>query len=99
VAGVRPQRQHPSPGPLTTAQRSAVAQSTAQSATNPCAVIRPFYWEIGDANAMLASGSIEVGGGFPTTTATTQMPIASASNWLYGAYVVQTRDRSPLRPE
>ncbi len=82
----------PAPSPLTTAQRSAAAQTTAQSAANPCFAIRPFYWEIGDANAMLASGSIETGGGPPSITATTPMAIASASKWLYGAYVVQKQN-------
>lgn len=85
----------PTPGGLTTAQRSAAAQATAQSASNPCSTIRPFYWEIGDASAMLTSGSVQSGGGAATVTASTQMSIASASKWLYGAYVVQKQNGAP----
>jgi hypothetical protein len=74
-------------GPAT-AQRSAAAASTAQSSSNLCAPIRPFYWEIGDKSARLASGSV-AGSSSTTYDATTLMSIASASKWLYAAYVVQ----------
>jgi hypothetical protein len=90
--GDAPPAPTPVSGPLTPSQRSAAAQTTAQSASNPCAAIRPFYWEIGDANAMLTSGSVEIGGGPPTVVATTPMAIASASKWLYGAYVAQKQN-------
>lgn len=84
----------PSPPPATTPtleQRSAAAAQTAQSDGNPCAPIRPFYWEIGDRNARAASGSIAVAGNPPAYTADSTMPIASASKWIYGAYVAQRR--------
>jgi hypothetical protein len=74
----------PSP---TDAQRVAAATSTAQSKVNACATIQPFYWEVGDQATALASGSV----GGPTYTANTSMNVASASKWLYGAYVVQRR--------
>ena len=79
------------PAPTDTAQRSAAASATAQSAANACAPIQPFFWEVGDASGRLASGSVQAGGGTPTYTGATQMAIASASKWLYGAYVVQLR--------
>jgi hypothetical protein len=74
----------PSP---TVAQRIAAATATAQSAVNACSTIQPFYWEIGDRSTTLASGAV----GGSTYTASTKMNIASASKWLYGAYVVQRR--------
>ncbi len=74
---------------VASADRVAATTATAQSETNACAVIRPFYWEIGDGKGRLASGSIAS----PTTTtrytAATQMAIASASKWIYGAFVAQ----------
>jgi hypothetical protein len=39
----------------------------------------------------LASGSVPAAGGQPAYTGSTVMAIASASKWLYGAYVVQLR--------
>ena len=71
--------------------RIAAATTTAQSDTNACAPIQPFYWEVGDETGRLASGSVPSNGGNPTYTSTTLMSIASASKWLYGAYVVQLR--------
>jgi hypothetical protein len=72
------------------AQRIGAATSTAQSATNLCAGIQPFYWEVGDNLSKLASGSVQPGGA-PIYDGTTIMSIASASKWIYGAYVVQAR--------
>ncbi|HEY9448675.1 MAG TPA: hypothetical protein VIQ74_10280 [Gemmatimonadaceae bacterium] len=71
--------------------RISAATTTAQSSTNACAPIQPFYWEVGDETGRLASGSVPSNGGNPTYTSTTLMSIASASKWLYGAYVVQLR--------
>ncbi len=73
------------------AQRTAAASATAQSTTNACAPIRPYYWEIGDGQQRLASGSVAAPGNPVTYTASTFMPIASASKWLYGAYVAERR--------
>ncbi|MCK7501604.1 MAG: hypothetical protein MZW92_75000 [Comamonadaceae bacterium] len=47
-----------------------------------------YYWEIGDADGRVASG--RVGGDAPT--ADTLMEVASASKWIYAAYVAQRRD-------
>ena len=49
--------------------------------------MQPFYWEIGDATTALAAGSTDAASGNPTYTANTLMSIASASKWLYAAYV------------
>jgi len=81
----------PTPTGPTDAQRSAAATATAQSSTNLCAPIAPFYWEVGDRNARLASGSVNAAGNTVTYGSSTLMPIASASKWLYAGYVVQKR--------
>jgi hypothetical protein len=75
----------------TTATRAAAAKATAESATNACSSIGPFYWEIGDKAGLLASGSVNVATSPDTYDATTVMPIASASKWLYSAYYLQRR--------
>jgi len=72
---------------LTDAQRSQAASATAQSADNACAVVAPFYWEIGDRSARLASGAV----GGASYGATSLLAIASASKWLYAAYVAERR--------
>jgi hypothetical protein len=72
-----------------TANSVAAVSATAQSNTQ-CTAIQPFYWEIGDADSALASGSSTQVGGNPVT-AGTKWPIASASKWIYGMYVVQNR--------
>jgi hypothetical protein len=73
------------------AAKYAAAKSTAESATGFCAAIRPFYWEIGDKATALASGSVNQSGNATTFTASTPMAIASASKWIYGAYVAERR--------
>jgi hypothetical protein len=81
----------PAPSGPDLAQRTAAATSTAQSTTNLCSPIRPFYWEIGDGTQRRASGSVNATGNATTYTDTSVMNIASASKWLYGAYVVERR--------
>jgi hypothetical protein len=81
----------PTPAGPTDAQRSAAATATAQSTTNLCAPIAPFYWEVGDRDARLASGSVNAAGNASTYASSTLMPIASASKWLYAGYIVQKR--------
>jgi len=49
-----------------------------------------FYWEIGDRGGMRASGEIA---GSNTPTATTVVPVASASKWVYATYVLEKRGR------
>ncbi|GAB4564837.1 MAG: hypothetical protein IV105_12510 [Rhizobacter sp.] len=86
----------PSTGP-DTATRSTAATTTAQN-NAACTAIRPFYWEIGDRNQRLASASVNQAGNATTYTADSLMPIASASKWLYGAYVAERRS-GMLTPE
>jgi hypothetical protein len=49
-----------------------------------CRQLGDFYWEIGDASGTSASGAIGT-----TYDATTKMAIASASKFLFGAYVLE----------
>jgi hypothetical protein len=75
-------------GPPTTSSVAA-AEQTAQNTTS-CTALQPFYWEIGDAQGALASGSsTQIGG--TAVTAATKLLLASASKWIYGMYVVQNR--------
>ncbi|MBI3369795.1 MAG: hypothetical protein HY021_15485 [Burkholderiales bacterium] len=78
------------PGP-DLATRIQAAASTAQSRVNSCAPIQPFYWEIGDKAQRLAGGSVNAAGSGVSYDASTAMSIASASKWLYGAYVAERR--------
>ena len=67
-------------------QRSAAARATADA--NPhCQAVRPFYWVVGDAQGVRADGRV----GARAPTATTTMPIASASKLVYAAFVAQQR--------
>ncbi|MBK8971403.1 MAG: hypothetical protein IPM37_08590 [Hahellaceae bacterium] len=52
-----------------------------------CKTAQPFYWEVGNAHGVLAKGQV----GLDAPDADTVMPIASATKWLFGAYVVETR--------
>jgi hypothetical protein len=63
------------------------AASTTAHSQRACIAARPFYWEIGDRQALLASGTE----GAPLPTASTTLPISTASEWIFGAYVVQAR--------
>lgn len=74
------------------AERIGAATATAQSTVNPCAAIRPFYWEVGDMTARLAGGSVQTGDAPAVYSADSVMSLASASKWLYGAYVAQRRE-------
>lgn len=75
----------------TLSERTIAAKTTAESSANACAPIRPFYWEVGDATAALASGSVASSANATRYAADTTMDIASASKWVYGTYVVQKR--------
>ncbi len=73
----------PQPGSASAANSTALA--------NPaCTAIQPFYWEIGNQDSALASGSSSVSGQTPVLDST-PMSIASASKWIYGMYVLQKR--------
>jgi len=80
----------PAPG-LNDAARTAAATATAQSTTNACASLPSFYWEIGDRAARIASGSVHASGAILTYTSSTNLAIASASKWMWGAYVAEKR--------
>jgi hypothetical protein len=73
------------PSAALTTRHAAAAAATAQSSVNACAAARPFYWEIGTAAGPVRGGSV----GGNRITAGTVLPYASASKWLYSAYVVQ----------
>lgn len=71
--------------------RRRAAADTAASASNDCVAVRPFYWEVGDVEGAMASGSIGRTSAGRAVTGETQMRYASASKWLYAAYVAQRR--------
>lgn len=77
---------------LSTAAMAASAESAVQHAaeTEPlCRSIGAFHWEIGNAKGVLASG--QVGDEY---SADKVIDIASASKFIWGAYVVQKLDRN-----
>lgn len=67
-------------------KRSAAASETARTAA-ACVAAQPFYWEVGNAQRQLAGGSA----GSKAPDAHTKMALASASKWVYGAYVAEQR--------
>ena len=75
------------PGGPTDAQRTRAAEDTARNHAR-CTAIRTFYWEVGDSAGSKASGSV----GGTTYTADKEIHFASASKWVYGAYVVELRN-------
>jgi CubicO group peptidase (beta-lactamase class C family) len=79
----------------TNAERAAAAQATA-SDNALCTGITPFYWQIGDQNGALASGTGGTGT-LPPPGANTKMAIASSSKWLFGAYAAEVR-RGAMTP-
>lgn len=80
---------------IDTAQRTLAATTTATN-NNACVAVKPFYWEIGDTTGPMASASVNATGSATTYNASTVMNIASASKWLYGAYVVERRGAAGL---
>jgi len=75
----------------TDSQRISAATATATSSSNACNAARPFYWEIGNGGARLAAGSVNSASTTTTYNASTPVALASASKWLYAAYVAQKR--------
>lgn len=73
-------------------QRAAAARAAANNGSNACAPIRPFYWEVGSAGGRATGGSVNSSTDPKTYTASTPMSLASASKWLYAAYVAQRRN-------
>lgn len=76
------------------AQSVAAASSTAAN-NAVCTLIQPFYWEIGNRDGISAAQATGNG----TVTATTPMKIASASKWIFGAYISQLRAGQPTEAD
>lgn len=79
----------PAAGP-TELQRIAAATSTANNHA-ACTAVAPFYWEVGDRNAARASGTVLRTGDATTYGADSLLALASATKWLFAAYVVELR--------
>ncbi len=71
--------------------RAEAAQATANSSANVCAAIRPFYWEVGNRDGRAAGGAVLSTRLRTVYGPATAVPLASASKWLYGAYVVEKK--------
>ena len=72
----------------TVAQRAQAATAVAKSAPE-CRSLGDFYWEVGDARGVLGSG--QIGSDY---NADTPLKIASASKWVFGAYVLEKIGRN-----
>lgn len=70
------------------ADRFSAARAVAQGDAD-CKKLGDFYWEIGDAKGVLASGAIGTEYG-----ANTKMKIASASKFVWGSYVLEKIGRN-----
>lgn len=81
----------PPTSPIRAADRISAATAAANSSVNACGAIRPFYWELGDAKARQVGGSVKGAPAERLIAQNTVLPFASASKWLYAAYVVQRR--------
>ncbi len=68
---------------VTIDQRKAAAEYAAGNAEE-CLDLSSFYWTIGDATGMLVEGAIN-----STYIGSTRKNVASASKWLYSAYVAE----------
>lgn len=84
----------------TTAERVQKARDTAISTTNACGQIHDtgFYWELGDVNGMFPNAGGTVVGTSGAPGRGDLMSIASASKWIYAAYVAQRFGASTLTP-
>jgi len=80
----------PSPNSAAAATATANDNALCNNPSSPANAIAPFYWEIGDQNGPLVSGSVGTDNGQPIL-ASTEYAIASASKLLYAAYVTQVR--------
>lgn len=73
---------------IVTTAHATIPEPLATALESPaCKAIQPFYWEIGDKDRSLYNGTR----GADAPRAHTVMPIASASKWIFAAYVVQKR--------
>lgn len=74
------------PAAVDDAQRAAAASATANNHPDCLATtLGPYYWELGDGDGVLASGSVGDGAPGPNT----RMRLYSASKWIYAAHVAQ----------
>ncbi len=73
------------------AARTKAVLGTVGRLDNACAEIRPFYWEIGDHVGRTVGGSVGTTPSGARIRATTSMRYASATKWLYAAYVAERR--------
>lgn len=76
-----------------TQQRARAVRATAQGAAS-CQALGDFYWEIGNADGVLASG--QIGRRF---NARSEIAVASASKLVFGAYVLEKIGRAPSPAE
>jgi hypothetical protein len=76
--------------------KSTQAATTTAANNSSCVAVKPFYWEIGDKAGMVANASVNAPGSLVSYSASSVMSIASASKWLYGAYVVERRGAAGL---
>lgn len=77
--------------------RASLAAQSAASSNPACAASRmgDFYWEIGDANGAITSGST----GHGRVSANSEFAIASASKWVFGAYVLEKKGISAVKAD
>jgi hypothetical protein len=78
-------------------QRASLAAQAAATSSAACAASRmgDFHWEIGDGNGVIASGSTGRG----RVTANSEFAIASASKWVFGAYVLEKKGISAAKAD
>jgi hypothetical protein len=78
----------------------AIAAAKQAAATDPycsTAIMGDFYWEIGTSDNILPLASGSQGGG--TVTASSRFNIASASKFVFGAYVLQKKGIDQVRSD
>lgn len=85
-----------SSGDASLQQRKQAAEATA-SDNSLCTGLTPFYWEIGDKDGVLDSGTGGDGSATPPNSASF-MAIASASKWIFAAYALERLDVSAANP-
>ncbi len=74
-------------GPTVQGRINAATQTAYRNLACNCGALpEGFYWEIGDRNGSLASGTVS---GTSTPTASQLIAIASSSKWVYSTYVLQ----------
>ncbi|GAA0751940.1 hypothetical protein LRH25_15150 [Ideonella azotifigens] len=72
-----------------TVDERAAAAGIVASTDPACTSLTAFYWEIGDGVGLKASGQGGSGGSLKTINATTTIPVASASKWVFASMAVE----------